>query len=119
MNRRLFLASAGAGAVAAGALGAAVVPDAAGASAQSGLSDIPDPTSGRLVPQPGIPAGGGTLPAVPFHGPHQAGITTPKPPAAVFAAFDVTAETGGELRDLLQEMTSVARFLTAGGPPRP
>jgi deferrochelatase/peroxidase EfeB len=57
------------------------------------------------------------LPAVPFHGMHQAGILTPPPPAACFAAFDVAAGGRAQLADLLQALTAAARFLTAGGRP--
>jgi deferrochelatase/peroxidase EfeB len=57
------------------------------------------------------------LPAVPFHGVHQAGIVTPPPPAACFAAFDLIAERRSEVVELLRELTQQARFLTAGGTP--
>ncbi|MCQ4043889.1 iron uptake transporter deferrochelatase/peroxidase subunit [Streptantibioticus rubrisoli] len=55
--------------------------------------------------------------AVPFHGAHQAGITTPPQRQCVMAALDVTAANRGELADLLRTITDRARFLTAGGTP--
>jgi deferrochelatase/peroxidase EfeB len=59
------------------------------------------------------------LPAVPFHGLHQAGIL-PEPQRQIAAvSFDVTASDRSELRDLLKAITSRARFLTAGGTPPP
>ena len=58
------------------------------------------------------------LAAVPFHGKHQAGITNPPPPAACFAALDVTATDTRGLAELFQTITARARFLTAGGYPR-
>ena len=39
----------------------------------------------------------GRLPAVAFHGAHQAGITTPQPAAAMFVSFDVIAQNREEL----------------------
>jgi deferrochelatase/peroxidase EfeB len=54
---------------------------------------------------------------VPFHGDHQAGITTPAPAAATFVSFDVIAESRRELADLLKTITERARFLTSGGTP--
>ncbi|MGH2888930.1 MAG: deferrochelatase/peroxidase EfeB, partial [Solirubrobacteraceae bacterium] len=49
------------------------------------------------------------LPAVAFEGRHQAGILTPAPPAACFAAADVLVEGPDALADLLQTVTAVAR----------
>jgi deferrochelatase/peroxidase EfeB len=56
-------------------------------------------------------------PVVPFHGSHQAGITTPRQPHAVHVSFDVVAANRAELADLLKTLTERARFLTAGGTP--
>ncbi len=59
----------------------------------------------------------GRLPAVPFHGKHQAGIL-PKPKAATAViSFNATAQTRAELTELFQTVTDRARFLTAGGTP--
>ncbi|TCC35164.1 iron uptake transporter deferrochelatase/peroxidase subunit [Kribbella sindirgiensis] len=53
--------------------------------------------------------------AVPFHGFHQAGITTDQPKQAIFASFDVIAEGKNELTDLFKTLTDRARLLTTGG----
>jgi deferrochelatase/peroxidase EfeB len=61
----------------------------------------------------------GRLPAVAFHGEHQAGIL-PKPKAATAViSFNAMAESRAELTELFQTVTDRARFLTAGGIPRP
>jgi deferrochelatase/peroxidase EfeB len=107
-GRRLFLR----GAVGAGFAGAAAGGAAAGyayraarpASAEEIASD--DAETGRL-------------PAVPFHGPHQAGILPQPQRQAAVVSFNVTAEDRGELTDLLRTLTDRARFLTAGGVPPP
>lgn len=57
-------------------------------------------------------AGSGT--AVPFHGQHQAGITTPAQAHLVFATFDVTAPDAPALAALLHAWTDAARAFTAG-----
>ncbi|WP_410785478.1 iron uptake transporter deferrochelatase/peroxidase subunit [Kribbella sp. C-35] len=89
VGRRSFLRGALAGA------GAAAVT---GAVAASGMSaDAATPTS------------------VPFHGVHQAGITTDQQKQAIFASFDVIAEGKDELADLFRTLTDRARLLTAGG----
>jgi deferrochelatase/peroxidase EfeB len=59
------------------------------------------------------------LPAVPFHGLHQAGIL-PKPQRqTAVLSFTVTAGGRGALKDLFQTLTDRARFLTVGGMPPP
>lgn len=67
---------------------------------------------------PVTPAGGAGDPAVtvPFHGAHQAGITTPEQARMVFAAFDVTASGRAVLAALLDTWTSAAERLTGGMP---
>ncbi|HEY3952500.1 MAG TPA: Dyp-type peroxidase, partial [Streptosporangiaceae bacterium] len=53
----------------------------------------------------------------PFHGANQSGIMTPfaKQAATCVAAFNSTATDKAALADLLQTITTRARFLTAGG----
>ncbi len=58
----------------------------------------------------------GTQDRVPFYGPHQAGVTTPQPAAAILAAFDVLAEDRAGLVRLFRTLTGRLAFLTAGGP---
>ncbi|MFE6408295.1 iron uptake transporter deferrochelatase/peroxidase subunit [Streptomyces sp. NPDC057837] len=54
--------------------------------------------------------------AIPFHGPHQAGIATPVQDRLHFAAFDVTTEDRAALVGLLKDWTKAARRMTAGRP---
>ena len=61
----------------------------------------------------------GRLPAVPFHGTHQAGILRTPSGVTAVVSFDVTADDKASLRDLFQTVTDRARFLTAGGTPPP
>jgi deferrochelatase/peroxidase EfeB len=115
LDRRQFLRRSGAGAasVSAGLLGVAGAADARGRAGDARVtlqSDGPQ----QLNPVAGPAA---RLPAVPFHGSHQAGILTTPPPAACFVAFDVVAGHRRELRELLRTLTDAARFLTAGGTP--
>jgi deferrochelatase/peroxidase EfeB len=101
IDRRRFLLRSGLGAVGTFA-----------ALSGSGVADAVD----SVVPKPGT-EGDATLAAVAFEGPHQAGIVTPAPPAASFAALDVVAVDRAGLAELLKTITSRARFLTAGGVP--
>jgi deferrochelatase/peroxidase EfeB len=113
LDRRQFLRRSGLGAVGAGAFGAGLVrPGDADARRRDPLQ-ADGPLELGAAP---IPAA--RLPSVPFHGRHQAGIATPPPPAACFAAVDVTAANRKALADLLRALTERARFLTAGGTPR-
>lgn len=57
--------------------------------------------------------------AVPFNGPHQAGIDTPAQEFLDFAAFDVTSSSIDDLRDVLKQWTAAAAALTAGRPYEP
>ncbi|MBD0710820.1 MULTISPECIES: iron uptake transporter deferrochelatase/peroxidase subunit [unclassified Streptomyces] len=52
--------------------------------------------------------------AVPFHGPHQAGIATAVQDRLHFAAFDVTTKDRDELIQLLKDWTRAAERITAG-----
>lgn len=54
--------------------------------------------------------------AVPFEGPHQAGITTPQQDRVHFVAFDVVTTDRAELAALLRRWTQAARQLTSGLP---
>ncbi|MEU3749979.1 MULTISPECIES: iron uptake transporter deferrochelatase/peroxidase subunit [Streptomyces] len=56
----------------------------------------------------------GTGGAVPFHGPHQAGIATAVQDRLHFAAFDVRTEDRAELVQLLKDWTRAAERMTAG-----
>jgi deferrochelatase/peroxidase EfeB len=116
LDRRQFLARSGLGAVGAAALGPGILAPGS-AEAKAGRQADPLQADGPLeLSAVANPAA--RIPAVPFHGPHQAGIVGPPPPAACFVALDVTAPNRRSLADLLRAVTDRARFLTAGGVPR-
>ena len=54
--------------------------------------------------------------AVPFYGPHQAGIATPAQDRLAFAAFDVTSTDVDDLRTLLGRWAAAAAQMTQGLP---
>ena len=98
LDRRNFLKGLGGLGIAGGA--AAITAGTLTSSGAAAATDIPtDPR----------------LPAVPFHGAHQAGILTPAPPAAIFAVCDLTTNDRREVVELMQSITTVARQTTAGG----
>ena len=55
-----------------------------------------------------------TGPAVPFFGPHQAGIATPMQPHCYFAAFDLTTDKKEEIAALLRAWTEASAKLARG-----
>jgi deferrochelatase/peroxidase EfeB len=108
-GRRSFLR----GALSAGAAGAGLAAGAAGGYAYR--SSRPTPADLTAAEQ----ALAGRLPAVPFHGQHQAGVTPLPQRQTAVVSFDVTAESQSDLKDLFQTLTARARFLTSGGTPPP
>ncbi len=90
VSRRRALGLLGAGAVGAGVAGLGV----------TGVRAATDPAP--------------SAPVVPFHGAHQAGITTPVQGHLHFASYDVTARDRAGLVALLQRWTAAAEALTAG-----
>ena len=122
LNRRQFLTRSGVAVAAAGAVGGAGIADVGAAhgaaGAQQGSGDPLQSDGALQYAVASDPAA--RLEAVPFHGPWQAGIVNPPPPAACFVSFNVTAANRGELIDLLQTLTARSRFLAEGGlPPDP
>jgi deferrochelatase/peroxidase EfeB len=95
-----------------GVLGAGAVAAAgyAATAAQAATSDAADPNGTDPL---------ALLPAVPFHGVHQAGILPGSQRQVLVVAFDLTAASRAELTDALMALTSRARVLTAGGTPPP
>jgi deferrochelatase/peroxidase EfeB len=110
VDRRTFLTRSGA-ALGAGALGG--VGALARASAQAQGADTPTEPSAReewSVSQAQLAQ------REPFDGPHQAGILTPAPAQATFAALDSIAPDRLTLEETLTALSRRARELTIGGP---
>ena len=105
VSRRNFLRGAASGA-AGTALAGGVLIGGARADADAAANASGDPAE---------------VDAYPFHGAHQAGVLTPGPAEkqafSCVAAFDCVAANRAGLTGLMRELTTRARFLTAGGTP--
>ncbi|MFF2347533.1 iron uptake transporter deferrochelatase/peroxidase subunit [Pseudarthrobacter sp. NPDC058119] len=97
LSRRGLLSLAGVGGAAAGLAAGFLGHDTVKASA----APAPPVTDNSIVP---------------FHGNHQAGITTPAQDRLHMAAFDVTTDQREELIQLLKDWTEAAAALTEGQP---
>lgn len=104
-TRRLLLKTMGAATLTCPFAGMAVASPSPSTSAHGKITDAP---IARSASQDDL---------VPFHGIHQAGITTPRPANGMVAAFDVIADSLDDLERLLRRVTERVRFLTAGGEP--
>ena len=121
-GRRSFLRAIAGSTVAGGVAGGAVAGAAGGYAYRAATAGTePGGTAAGAVPGAGPGADTVTrpLPAVPFHGRHQAGIRPAAQRHTTVASFDVTAAGLAELTGLFQTITARARFLTAGGTPPP
>jgi deferrochelatase/peroxidase EfeB len=107
-GRRSFLRGV-AGGVAGGVV-AGGVAGAAGAYAYRAPRPDPAAAANETALQ-------GRLPAVPFHGKHQAGILPAPQRATAVASFTATAGNRAELTGLFQTVTDRARALTTGYTP--
>ncbi|MGA2013184.1 MAG: Dyp-type peroxidase [Solirubrobacteraceae bacterium] len=112
VDRRSFLARSAALLGAAGGAGALV--GAAGAADGATAGSPPTESPGEA---PGVSVAASDLATVePFAGAHQAGILTPVPAHATFAALDSLAPDRLTLIATLRELSERANQLTAGGP---
>ncbi|GAB3714565.1 iron uptake transporter deferrochelatase/peroxidase subunit [Mariniluteicoccus flavus] len=92
-----------------GVLGAAASSLAAGAAFGGGFA------TGRVTAPEAHAAPPAPSPTYPFHGDHQAGITTEAQDRLHFASFDVTTDSREKLVRLLQRWTEAAARMTQGG----
>jgi deferrochelatase/peroxidase EfeB len=111
-GRRSFLRG-----LAGGVAGGLVAGGIAGAAAEHAFRD--SGTGADAAAAANLAELQGRLPAVPFHGEHQAGILPEPKAATAVISFNATAESRAELAELFQTVTDRARFLTAGGTPPP
>lgn len=86
---------------------------ASGRTAASPAGPAEGPGPGAQVTD--APQSTHTQDRVPFHGPHQAGIVTPRPSHGMVASFFVLAENRKDLERLLRALTGRIAFLTQGG----
>jgi deferrochelatase/peroxidase EfeB len=106
VDRRRFL-KGGLGALGAGGIGAVVGAGVAGQAAAAPAALSPA-AAAEQVNQRALAA------RIPFDGPHQAGILTPKQDAATFVALDSVAPNRAILFEALQALSTEARLLSQG-----
>jgi deferrochelatase/peroxidase EfeB len=110
LDRRAFLTHSAA-LLGAGSVGGVGAIARASAEAQgTATATAPSPAQEWNVSQAQLAA------REPFDGPHQAGILTPAPAQATFAALDSIAPDRSTLQEALQALSRRARELTVGGP---
>jgi deferrochelatase/peroxidase EfeB len=106
-----------------GTTGATAVAGVAGVAAGAGGAYAV--TRGRDAPAAGAPGAPAAAPslaldaAIPFRGPHQAGIVTPAQDRLHFVALDVVTKDRDRLRELLEAWTRAAERMTAGAEAAP
>lgn len=100
LDRRRFLQGLGAAGLASGGF------------ANRAFADDP---SGGHHNVTGSPVSLSTHESHPFRGPHQQGITTPRPATGMIVAFDVLARDRDGLERLFRTLTERIEFLTQGG----
>ncbi len=94
-------------------LGAAASGTLAGALSPARADTAADGAHAADAPAPFVAASG----RQPFHGVHQAGITTPRPANGMVAAFNVVVRDAADLEAMLRRLTERIVFLTQGGQP--
>ena len=91
----------------------------AGAGGALGLAAAPARAATAQEQRRAIPDLDGTQDRQSFYGPHQAGIVTPQPAAALIASFDVLASSHDDLVRLMKNLTVRTAQLMAGDMPLP
>jgi deferrochelatase/peroxidase EfeB len=86
------------------------------ASAGAGAAGVGLGAGGYLAGVDSAEAGEALTGTIPFHGPHQAGVTTPAQDRLHFASFDLFTERRSELRELMREWSRAAALMCAGRP---
>ncbi len=97
-----------------GRFGAALAGLAAASRAAAAPAGPPEGPPGEAQVTD-APQSSHTQDRVPFRGPHQAGIVTPRPTAGMIASFYVLADNRAELERLFRVLTDRIAFLTQGG----